>query len=136
MYEKFDEFLEWLEPKIIADGSVGFAQAIAEFWKIGPTTPIREQLTGRLQATGKYIIERGETSGNFLIRRNPLYKKQTWREKHWLLYDIIKGLITAIFSIGVALLLFQLKGQSNEQPNKQSVQVSDSINNPQKNKIQ
>jgi hypothetical protein len=74
MYEDFDKFLEYLEPKVVADGSVGLANAITEFWKIPAFKATKEQVTGRLHATGKYLVVRGEETTTFLIRHNPNYE--------------------------------------------------------------
>jgi hypothetical protein len=81
MYEDFDKFLEYLEPKVKADGSVGLANAIVEFWNIPANQATKEQVTGRLHATGKYLVQRGAETQSFLIRHNPDYQEPTERDK-------------------------------------------------------
>jgi len=74
MYKNFDEFLEYLGLKIAHEGSVGFASAISEFFKMAPTNAFIEDVLGRLRATGKYRVERHESSGSMLIRLDPNYE--------------------------------------------------------------
>jgi hypothetical protein len=76
MQKDFNKFLEYLEPKVLAFGSVRLSAAIEDFWKIGSTTSaaITDQVTGKLNATGKYVVQQGETSGSAQIRRNPNYE--------------------------------------------------------------
>jgi len=76
MQKDFNKFLEYLEPKVLAFGSVRLSAAIEDFWKVGGTTStaITEQVTGKLNATGKYVVQQGETSRSAQIRRNPNYE--------------------------------------------------------------
>jgi len=76
MHKDFNKFLEYLEPKVLAFGSVRLSAVIEDFWKIGGTTSaaIIDQVTGRLNATGKYVVQQGETFGGAQIRRNPNYE--------------------------------------------------------------
>ena len=76
MHKDFNKFLEYLEPKVLAFGSVRLTAAIEDFWKIGGATSaaITDQVTGKLNATGKYLVQQGETSGSAQIRRNPNYE--------------------------------------------------------------
>ena len=76
MQKDFNKFLEYLEPKVLAFGSVRLSAAIEDFWKVGCTTSaaITDQVTGKLNATGKYVVQQGETSGSAQIRRNPNYE--------------------------------------------------------------
>jgi hypothetical protein len=76
MHDDFSKFLEYLEPKVIAFGSVRLSTAIEEFWKISATTTaaITDQVTGKLNATGKYLVQPGQNPGSAQIRRNPNYE--------------------------------------------------------------
>src|SRR5258705_10752267 len=74
-----------------------------------------------------YTWRASELTGWPYVFKDPNYKEQTWREKHWLSYDVIKGLITAIFSIVVALLLFQLKVRENGRPAQPPSRQKDSV---------
>ena len=120
MYEDFDKFLKYLKPKVKADGSVGLANAIQEFWKIEPKQAIKEQVTGRLHATGKYIVERGAETTSFLIRANPLYKNQ-------LLHDIKVALITAALTLLTGYILWLIDNQSKHQEMRQIQQQLKSV---------
>jgi hypothetical protein len=75
MSDDFSKFLDYLEPKVAAFGSLRLSAAIEEFWKISATTTaaVIDQVAGRLNATGKYVVQPGETSGSAQIRRNPNY---------------------------------------------------------------
>jgi len=76
MYDNFNKFLEYLEPKVAAFGSVRLSAAIEDFWKIGAATTaaVTDQVTGKLNATGKYLVQQGENSGSAQVRRNPNYE--------------------------------------------------------------
>lgn len=109
-YERFSQFLKYLEPKIKHDGSVGLQQAINEFWKgeFTATIDVMEQVTGRLHATGRYLVEKGEGTGNMLIRRNPIYKNQ------WL-HDFKLALISAGLALLVGIILWLIDNRSKHQ---------------------
>ena len=53
------------------------------------------------------------------IRRNPAYKMEKWTERNPIGFEVIKGLITAIFSIIVSVIL-TLKIIDNKKDNKQN----------------
>ena len=55
----------------------------------------------------QYVKEKANPnfSYDWNIRRNPDYKKEKWTERNPIGFEIIKGLITAIFSIIVSVIL-------------------------------
>jgi hypothetical protein len=104
MHKDFNKFLEYLEPKVLAFGSIRLSAAIEDFWKIGGTTSaaITDQLTGKLNATGKYVVQQGETSGSAQIRRNPNYeiiesiKKTNRVQRSALMVTVFVSLLTLV----------------------------------------
>jgi hypothetical protein len=76
MSDNFNKFLDYLEPKVAAFGSVRLSVAIEEFWKISAATTaaVTDQIAGKLNATGKYVVQPGEISGSAQIRHNPNYE--------------------------------------------------------------
>jgi len=76
MPDDFNKFLDYVEPKVAAFGSVRLSAAIEEFWKISAATTaaVTDQIAGKLNATGKYVVQPGEISGSAQIRRNPNYE--------------------------------------------------------------
>ena len=107
MQKDFNKFLEYLEPKVLAFGSVRLTAAIEDFWKVGGTTSaaITDQVTGKLNATGKYVVQPGETSGNAQVRRNPNYeiiesiRKTNRVQRSALMLTVCVSLLTLVTTI-------------------------------------
>jgi hypothetical protein len=107
MQKDFNKFLEYLEPKVLAFGSVRLSAAIEDFWKVGGTTSaaITDQVTGKLNATGKYVVQQGETSGNVQVRRNPNYeiiesiRKTNRIQRSALMLTVCVSLLTLVTTI-------------------------------------
>lgn len=63
---------------------------------------------------------------------------EKWRERHWLLYDIIKAGITAAFTLLIGLPIFQLRCQQKDpissQSNRPPAPKIDSTSTPQTHK--
>lgn len=107
MQKDFNKFLEYLEPKVLAFGSVRLSGAIEDFWKVSGTTSaaITDQVTGKLNATGKYVVQQGESSGSAQIRRNPNYeiiesiRKTNRIQRSALMLTVCVSLLTLVTAI-------------------------------------
>ena len=107
MQKDFNKFLEYLEPKVLAFGSVRLSAAIEDFWKVGGTTSaaITDQVTGKLNATSKYVVQPGETSGTAQVRRNPNYeiiesiRKTNRIQRSALMLTVCVSLLTLVTTI-------------------------------------
>ncbi|MBS3914644.1 MAG: hypothetical protein KG003_09095 [Bacteroidetes bacterium] len=65
-----------------------------------------ERVAAILVGTGEYLKEPGTQNTNDLdIVVNPAYKPPSWTDMHPILWEVIKGGITAIFSIIVSVIL-------------------------------
>jgi hypothetical protein len=102
------------------NGAVEFINAVNDLYHDITPRPI-EKVKAKLESSGKFIVYKSER-GTLVVRLNHAYKEVSWREKHWFCYDVIKAVITAIFSIIVGLSLFQLKSHQIDESRQKPVQ--------------
>ena len=100
---------------------VGFAAEKALGIKI--ETHVKEKIASIVTESGVYSKERSAKSYiDFNIYKTPNYKEPTWIEKNPISFEIIKALITAIFAIGVSVILslsiFEKKNDDTKEKNK------------------
>jgi|SRR5690606_29649076 len=67
---------------------------------------IIEKIANTIIQSNEYIKEPSKQSPiDFNILRNPQYKKETWINKHPIMFEVLKSFITAVFAIIVSVIL-------------------------------
>ncbi len=105
---------------------------------------ILDKLSAAITKTNEYIRE--PANANFKydwnIRKNPAYKKESWSDRNKILFQIMVGLITAIFSLIVGIILWSIdKRQVDQRQDQLQEQVKalsgkvDSLINLQKQRM-
>jgi hypothetical protein len=84
----------------------------------------------KMERTGKYEVVRENFPVYLDIKALPV-KEKTWGETHPIKYEVLKALITAVFSLLVGYILYLLANQKQDQLDNQQTlriqQISDSI---------
>ena len=97
-------------------GSVRVGWAAEKVLGQKPQHNMLDKVAAVMLADGQYVKDPANPNFRYdwNIRRNPGYKKEKWTERNLIAFEIIKGLITAIFSILVSVIL-TLKIVDNKQ---------------------
>ena len=65
--------------------------------------------------TGEYIREPNEIDGDFDIRINPGYKKETWSDRNPIKHDVLICFITFLLTLTAGLILWRIDNRLNKQ---------------------
>jgi hypothetical protein len=104
--EQKEQILTLCKEHIDEHGSVRVGWAAKEIIGSAQQNHIKDKIAATLVETGEFVKEpsrKFELDWN--VRKNPEFRKRSWTEKRPVLFEIVKGSITAIFSIGVSVIL-------------------------------
>ncbi|GAB6283254.1 MAG: hypothetical protein STSR0008_20140 [Ignavibacterium sp.] len=106
--EQRDKILQLIKEHINEHGNCRVGWAIKEIagQKYERSIPNREKIANTIIQSGEYIKEPSkQVEGDWNILINPQYIKVAWINKHPIMFEVVKGLITAIFAIIVSVIL-------------------------------
>lgn len=105
--EQRNQIVELCKQHIDKQGSVRVGWATEKILGQKPQHNMLDKVAAILLQDREYVKEKANPnfSYDWNIRRNPDYKKEKWTERNPIGFEIIKGLITAIFSIIVSVFL-------------------------------
>lgn len=124
--EQKEQIIDLIKQHIDNNDSVRVGWAAEQILKSKQQNHILDKLSAAITKTNEYIRE--PANPNFAydwnIRKNPEYKKENWSDKNKILFQIIVGLITAIFSLVVGIILWSIdKRQADQKRNELQEQV-------------
>lgn len=102
-----NEIVDLCKQHIDEQGSVRVGWAAEKILGQKPQHNMLDKVAAVLLEDGQYVKEPANPNFKYdwNIRRNPRYKKEKWTERNPIWFEIIKGLITAVFSIIVSVIL-------------------------------
>jgi len=105
--EQRNQIIELCKQHIDEQGSVRVGWAAEKILGQKAQHNILDKVAAILLQDREYVKEKANPNFNYdwNIRRNPDYKKEKWTERNPIGFEIIKGLITSIFSIIVSVIL-------------------------------
>ncbi|GAB6283621.1 MAG: hypothetical protein STSR0008_24050 [Ignavibacterium sp.] len=143
--EQRDKILQLIKGHINEHGNCRVGWAIKEIagQKYEKSIHNLEKIANTIIQSGEYIKESSkQVEGDWNILINPQYKKDTWINKHPIMFEVVKSLITAIFAIIVSVILSILIIDKSENPkevqdNEQEVNQNsmDSVSSPKEKNV-
>ncbi|MFT4019557.1 MAG: hypothetical protein QM668_21515 [Agriterribacter sp.] len=138
--EQKQQIIDLIKQHIDENDSVRIGWCAEQILKSKQQNHILDKLSAAITKTNEYIRE--PANPNFAydwnIRKNPVYKKESWSDRNKILFQIIVGLITAIFSLVVGVILWSIdKRQADQKRDQLQDQVKvlsdrlDSLSNSQ-----
>lgn len=137
--EQKERILALCKEHIDEHGSVRVGWAAKEIIGSPQQNHIKDKIAAKLIETGEYVKEpsrKFELDWN--VRKNPEYKSESWTTRKPVLFEFLKGGITAIFSIVVSVLLSVLiiskseKGEETEIKTEKQTMQKQTSNTPTK----
>jgi hypothetical protein len=139
--EQKQQIISFMKDFIEEHDSIRVGYAAEQILKSKQQNHILDKLSAAITKTNEYIREKANPkfSYDWNIRKNPAYKKESWPDRNKVLFQIIVGLITAIFSLIVGITLWSIdKRQVDQKRDQLQEQVEalsgklDSLTNLQK----
>jgi len=105
--EQRNQIVELCKQHIDEQGSVRVGWAAEKILGQKPQHNMLDKVSAIILLDGQYVKEAANPnfSYDWNIRRNPNYKREKWTDRNPIGFEILKGLITAIFSIIVSVIL-------------------------------
>lgn len=128
--------IDYCEQYIAKNGYVRIGWAVSESMKgryfqgDGHAKAFYNSVSSKLVNTGKYVREpTTDVHGDWDVRLNPNYKKESWSDKNPLLHDIIICSVTFVFTLIVGIILWTLDNKTKSREMEQLKGRLDKIEN-------
>jgi hypothetical protein len=125
--EMIDILVDRIKSSLEREHSVSVMETLSDFiheqqekdenFEMRITNVIIEKLSMAVTKDNHYYREK--SGKDSIISLNPNYKTQRWFEKHPILYEYFKGLLTAFFTLAVGIILWLLQNQKEDRENKE-----------------